>query len=231
MVNAESSFDLIQPTKLAEKVKAAVEETNNAPHGMTRFQIEHFVVGQEPTKEGQYVQCLKELEARAHGIRSITIKVEKFKLDLEAQSRKIEDLKSMSDAEFTTIFTTNRKTEDLLGHYKDITLKKEKLREIEIQISLEEMQRSFENAKREFVIIAEILDKLKEELGKVDWETAQSDYWNARLLGELQIRLRSGNSIPPDLLKTILSMPKESTVLKATEGVLYGGKHIAQQSK
>ena len=62
------------PQDIKDMVLEAAELTNNLEDGMTKFQIENFIIGAEPTVEGKYHQCLRELETRVIKIRQSMIK-------------------------------------------------------------------------------------------------------------------------------------------------------------
>lgn len=163
------------------------------------FQLEYFVIGNEPTNQSKIRQCIIEIRSRKTDIDNINLELEELqdkKILLELQLDNIKENKKVKAKEKEVrVRMTNRKIQSIDNKI----------------IELEEVQR---NKVDECNFLASLFKHLIKIEPIREWEDpdVQKEYWDAKLLHEFRIRLLLGNNIDTELAKTIMALPDDTKV-------------------
>lgn len=173
------------------------------------YQLKYFVLGKEPTTQAQLWQCLRELQARKDTIETIKLQIEDTKDEIELL--KIDHEKFYADE--NTIFQNN-KLNDIVKREREIKSRRLKRKEESLVANINKLETKlqFEIQEANFFLQAfEGLEKV-EKLKDFDDYDAQKELWEAKVGEEINLRILTRQPLPPDLLKTALSLHKESPI-------------------
>lgn len=176
------------------------------------FQLNHFIIGKEPTIQSKLWQCIREINSRIETIESykeeiltaeenyqiLYLKIEKYN---EYLSKKISEYKKK---------VLEIKLKKLKRNYekKDSILQK-------LNNKLESINEELNFFVKSFIEIEKI-----EKLKKFDDLKSQSEYWSAKLGNDLNLRFLLNLPTDIELCKTILSLPENSVVKKQLTNAL-----------
>lgn len=149
--------DMTELPKLDESLLQAFDEIQMA---RTPYQLKHFVVGQHDTEEQRYAQCVLELQIKYDVIKRAILGRERLQLE----KRQLENQAHLAS-----------NADDKIGA---------RIKEIEAltkQIDVEEQDRAFKGALREFTALYAIFKTFKKHYTRDDLNNAQPDYWQKRL--------------------------------------------------
>ena len=206
-------------TELIEKVDEILKK-NELPDRHTFFQIEKFIVGKEPTAQGQLWQIIRELQNRQETVDS-------YKRDLEDAEDNLEliDIK---------IERNNREIRELAQHEgADLEIKEREINIRKLQREKEALVKSARKVNKKLKCILEEMsflasgyEKVVAQIGdpkKLDDEAAQREYWNERLLEEFNLRIILKKPLDPEFVRTVMALHDEAPVkqhlTKALEGI------------
>jgi predicted transcriptional regulator len=140
-----------------EKAIAEVQQPRS------RFQLEHFVLGQHATPEMQYYQVCIELQDMIHKYKLAEINEKKTDL-------KIQRLRSTGD-------------------------ELDELKAQEIELGQSQTRLAVIGAQRELAHLIDIWDTFTHKFTREEIETAQPNYWQARLTNNAKAMLMGGQSV------------------------------------
>ena len=205
-------------TELIETVDAILKESE-MPDRHTFFQIEKFIVGKEPTAQGQIWQIVRELQSRRETVDAyrkdladVEDNLELFDIRIERSNREIRALAKEEDCALEiqeqeiNIRKLQREKESLIKSAKKVNKK--------LKCILEEM--SF--LATGYYKIVEITGEAK----PLDDEDAQKEYWNEKLLEEFNLRVILKRPLDPEFVKTVMSLHDEADVKKHVTAALEG---------
>jgi hypothetical protein len=168
------------------------------------FQLQHFVIGIQPTTQSQMWQCLRELKTKKEASKHLLLDIDEMKdniilaeIELE-KTKKIDVIDSLDKKEKDIHI---RKTE------RRINASKEALVGLEKRLN-EELEES------SFYIKAFLHLNDQEPLKKFDDPSAQREYWNAKLSQDLNLSLLLRRPISTETAKSILSLNDEAPIKK-----------------
>lgn len=185
------------------------------------YQLKYFVLGKEPTTQAQLWQCLRELQSRKETIDTIKLQIEDTKDEIELL--KIDHEKFYVDED--TIFQ-NKKLNDIAKRERDIKSRRLKRKEESLLTNINKLEKKLEFATQEanfFLQAFEGLEKV-EKLKDYDDYDAQKELWEAKVGEDINLRILTRQPLPPDLLKTALSLHKESPIKEQVVNYLEGRK-------
>lgn len=197
--------------ELIEKAKEIINNSDlKERHSF--FQLNHFIVGKEPTLQSKLWQCIREINARIETVDSYKEEILISEENYEILSLKIDRYKTLIEKE--------------LCEYKRKILK----------IKLKKMIRNYD---RKDFVFKKINDKLKsvneeldffvktfmeiekvEKLKSFDDVESQNQYWSAKLGNDLNLRFLLNIPTDLELCKTILALPDISIVKKQLTSAL-----------
>lgn len=161
------------------------------------FQLQHFVIGKEPTIQSRLWRCVRELKDRKAALLAMQMEIEEINDDVEIIDIHIQEKKTKERTKITEIEI--RKLE-----------RQKKSKELRL-IDIKENQKVVEE---EAVFLIKAFRALsdKEKLKPFDDADSQKQYWNEKLAQDFN--LRNKFHLPPDmeLIKTILAMNSDSIV-------------------
>jgi hypothetical protein len=182
------------------------------------FQLKYFVIGKEPTNQSKMWRCLTELKTRKESIESIEMEIENV----------IDNLKLL---EF-------RSRQDVSGTFAEAMAPVEqaiKTRQCDRQKKQMEKQvaalnKKLVNVKQEATFFEESFRSLEkiEALKPYDDLESQLQYWNEKLLEELNLKLLLRQPIDTEVVKTIMTLDGEASVKKSMVKVL---QTVQEQAK
>jgi hypothetical protein len=170
----------------------------------SNFQIRNFMIGKEVTETSKVWQCIRELNSRKESLDALNQEVELLVDNIELQNIKIEKtlIKEIKLGERPQINDLNLKK-------KNIIIRKQKRQLVIMQNNLKKLH------ERKISILSEckeIIDIFNEIVGKngfkeFDDESAQIEYWDAKMRGELNLHAMLGFSPSLELVRSTLSLP------------------------
>ena len=143
-----------------EEIEKAIAEVQQP---RSRFQLNHFVIGQHPTQEMRYYQVCLELQDSIYKYKLAVINVKKAEL-------KIAKLRATGD-----------ELDELKAQQRELGLVQTRLAML--------------GAEREMKHLLEIFDTFTHKYTREEIETAQPDYWQARLTNNAKAMLMGGSSV------------------------------------
>ena len=201
--------------ELVEKMNRILKETE-LPERHTFFQIEKFIIGKEPTHQGQLWQIVRELKARQESVENIERDLEQAEDDLELFDIKIERLnREMLKKEVLT---------DLDIKELELGIKKLRREKKALEKSTEKARQTMKYALEEVNYLIAGYERLLKEVGKVkpiDDEQAQAELWNEKLLEQFNLRILLKNPIDSELVKTIMALDDNTPVKKHVAAILH----------
>lgn len=155
------------------------------------YQIENFILIQNGhTPYGTYKQALRELSAREQSLRCLFAKEIDMQISLDEIKLDIQE---------------NLNKEDRTAR-DDLTLKRLKLRQAELDYGLKDMEKVKKETEREFRKFYSCAKYLKERLGNLTDERKailEEEYWKESLKDAIACDLKSTGQIDPKHLKRI----------------------------
>jgi len=191
---------------LFEKINKVLEKAPEERHSY--YQLKYFVLGKEPTTQAQLWQCLTELRSKKETINTIKLQIEDTKDEIELL--KIEQDKFNAN---DTIYH-NAKLNELARREQEIKTRRVKRKEESLLSNINKLERKlqFEIQEAQFFLQAfEGLEKV-EKLKDYDDFDAQKELWEAKVGEEINLRILTRQPLPPDLLKTALSLHNDSPI-------------------
>jgi chromosome segregation ATPase len=208
-------------TELIEKVDSILKKAD-IPDRHTFFQIEKFIVGKEPTAQGQLWQITRELQARRetidaykHDLKDAEDNLELFDIKIERFDREIRQLAQES---------TNQDA--------DLNIKENEINIRKLQREKEALIKSSRKVNKKMKCVMEEMEflsaghkQIEDAIGEskpLDDENAQKEYWNERLLEEFNLRIILKRPLDPDFVKTVMALHDEAIVKKHLTSALEG---------
>ena len=207
--------------KLEEQLNALTEKHKVLPKH-TDFQIEYFMLGKESTTNGKLWQCIRELNSRKENLSAVNLEIEETKDNLELANLKLEYLKNK------TTFRKNIALEKIESKKKEILIRKHERRLKNLENSFAKVFERKEAILAECKKIIEVFNKYNPDNKAIDIddEKNQLEYWNSRLMEEINLSSMCG--VPPsvELIKSILAMPNDSNVKIKLGNAMAGAKKL-----
>jgi hypothetical protein len=167
------------------------------------FQLQHFLIGKEPTTQSKLWRCVKELKARKETIDAIKLEIEDTNDDIELINIKLEE---QFDKTATPLEIKKR----------EINFKKLERSKYGLELQLANLHNKLNNTTEECSFLVAAFNSLEriEQLKPQDDFEAQKEYWDEKLSQEYNLRMLLG--LPPDMemIKTILALNSDSQVKK-----------------
>jgi hypothetical protein len=190
-----------------EKIDQVLTKAPENRHSF--YQLKYFVLGKEPTTQAQLWQCLRELQVRKETIDTIKLQIEDSKDEIELL--KIDQDKFCVDEDMVY---QNQKLNELARRERAIKVRRLKRKEESLLSSINKLEKKlqFEIQEAKFFLQAfEALEKV-EKLKDYDDYDAQKELWEAKVEEEINLRILTRQPLPTDLLKTALSLHKDSPI-------------------
>ena len=191
------------------------------------FQIENFMIGKEPTPNGQIWQCIRELQSRFESLENLKLEIEELydNMDLKKLDMRILEIKRSknSDVNLKEIFEAK-------NHIK---LKKIKRKIKSMEKTLDSLLEKKNCLELESEKICNIFKDLISKHGYSDFEDskAQAEYWDAKFKLDLNLCSILGYNISIDLVKSAISLPEDTPVRKQVEGYLNTKYSLSNKKK
>ena len=185
---------------------AKVEKTLSKveiPDRSTFFQLKNFVLGSEPTGQGQLWACVRNIKDRRDQIESLDLEIENSDDDLELLKIDVKRMEGL----FTEVdYWDEEKTirvRKLKRQIKGLEKEQEKLRD----------KRKYILQELDYLVVAyETLEKALGGIKPLDDPEVQKEYWNEKLTQELNLRFMLKNPVGTELVATILSLDDDMRV-------------------
>lgn len=201
------------------------------PQRHTDFQIENFIIGKETSICGQMWQCIRELQNRLDILESIDLELIDAKENMELAEIDLDKLQLKNKKED---FADCDKTVLLKKRKKEILILKQKRKIDSYERSITRTKSKKEDVQAESETLLNIFRRLINEHSFVDINdpAAQLEFWNSKFGTDLNLTAMLNHPLNSELVKSVLALPKESTVKiqlqKALESI--SNKLITQKS-
>jgi len=187
---------------------------NGLPGRESYFKLKHFIIGKEPTHQGKMWKILAELKTRKEAVKGIDREIEEMKDNRKLMEIRVEKM----DIQFKQAAQSTSDTQALDA--KEIKIRKRQMdRQFDaIDEKLESLTHRRKNVEDEIEFFVKYFEMLHEheELKDYDDVEAQTEYWNAKLAGELNLRTLLGAPVDMDIVNSALSLPDDAPIKKAT---------------
>jgi hypothetical protein len=193
------------------------------PSKHSDFQIENFIVGKEVDVNGKIWQCLREISARKDSLEAVELEIQQINDNIELNDIKKQKLL------LKTIKNNNVK--QLNEKERQIKLNGYKRNEITFINTLNKLVEKKEGILSETKKFIEIFENLIELNGYKDFDNdeAQINYWNNKFGYELDVNNLLGYNPNPDLVKSIMALPKNSKLKISLENTIKERQKILLQ--
>jgi len=174
------------------------------------FQLQHFVLGKQPTVQAQLWQCLRELQARKDTLESHSEGIDEAKDDVALISLEIRKIQENMDAD-----TINKEMQEIA--IRKLSRKKRGLNK-----SIESLEKKKKECDIETSFFLQAFKKLSkiEQLRPYDDAEANLELWNKKLTEELNLRLMLQKPLDLELVKTARALPNEAPIKREMEKIL-----------
>lgn len=194
-------------TELLNRADAVINKLE-MPERNTYFALKNFIIGKEPTVQGQLWQIVRELQSRRETIDSIEMQLDEQADNLEAidiqlmkQTQKVEATENVSDLDF---------------RLHQIDIRKAERRKLAIEKSIQKLKNRMKYILEEVEYLVKAFTNLSkvQEMKPLDDVQAQKEYWNEKCAEELNLKLLLKNPLSTEFVSTILALDDDSPVKK-----------------
>lgn len=191
------------------------------------YQLKYFVLGKEPTTQAQLWQCLRELQSRKETIETLKLQIEDTKDEIELLKIDHERFYANDD-----VIYQNGKLDDICRRERTIKSRRLKRKEESLLKNINKMEKKLEFEIQEANFFMQAFEALEgiEPLKDYDDYEAQKELWEAKIAEEINLRVLMRQPIPPDLLKTAVSLHEGSQVKERVIKILENSKSQMQLS-
>lgn len=203
-----------------EKIDKILEKAPENRHSY--YQLKYFVLGKEPTIQSQLWQCLRELQARKETIESVTLQIEDTKDEIELMKIETEKITTNDDATYLSA-----KLDNIHKREQAIKTKRLKRKEESLLQGINKLEKTLQFTIQEARFFLQAFESLEEveSLKDYDDHEAQKEFWEAKISEEINLRILTKQALSSDLLKTALSLHKESNVKEQVFSLLNNCKN------
>lgn len=177
-----------------KKIDSVLEKAPENRHSY--YQLKYFVLGKEPTTQGQLWQCLRELQSRKETIDNIHLQIADTKDEIELTEIELSNNKEVCEQkQYIILRKLKRKKESLSGN-------------------LEKLEKTLKFVTQEARFFLQAFEALQEIEPLKDYDDleAQQEFWEAKISEEINLRVLTKQALPSDLLKTALSLHDNSKI-------------------
>lgn len=177
----------------------------------SKFQLEKFVIGKEPTGQAQLWQIVRELDARRDTIQSFQKDLADAEDNLELFDLRIERL----NLEIKKIAQVEDETGSLEIQEREINIRKLQREKEALVSAAQKVNYKLKCVLEETAFLVCAYDAIVAQIGEMkplDDEEAQREMWNEKLLEELNLRVILQRPIDSELVRTIMCLPEELPV-------------------
>jgi len=197
-----------------ELIEKAKEIINNADlkERHSFFQLNHFIIGKEPTIQSKLWQCIREINSRVETLESYKEEILTTEENFEILNLKIEKYNEF----------LNNKISDYKKKVLEIKLKKLKRNYEKKDFVLQKLNDKLNSINEELDFFVKTFMEIEkiEKIKKFDDLKSQNEYWSAKLGNDLNLRFLLNLPTDIELCKTILSLPDSSVVKKQLTNAL-----------
>lgn len=197
-----------------ELIEKAKEIINNADlkERHSFFQLNHFIIGKEPTIQSKLWQCIREINSRVETLESYKEEILATEENFEILNLKIEKYNEF----------LNNKISDYKKKVLEIKLKKLKRNYEKKDFVLQKLNDKLNSINEELDFFVKTFMEIEkiEKIKKFDDLKSQNEYWSAKLGNDLNLRFLLNLPTDIELCKTILSLPDSSVVKKQLTNAL-----------
>ena len=197
-------------TQLIEKEIIEFSKKHHILPKHTDFQIEHFMIGKECTTNAKIWQCVREINSRNDILESLNLEIDQTKDNLELAKIKLESIK------LKKTFNKNKDQEILNKRKKEIIVRKQERVIFSTESNLLKLQERKKSVLLECKKLIEIfhLYNPNNDVIDIDSKESQIEYWNRKLLEEVNLNTMLGMPVGIEVVRSILALPDESQVKK-----------------
>lgn len=213
--------------KLDEVLKKAPENRHSY------FQLKYFVIGKEPTTQGQLWQCLREMESRKKSLQAIELEIEEIKDQLELLDIDLE-LEKLPITSYGFSLQNNDYRIDELEKKKLIAktrMVERKKTDLKNRIHDLEKQQALIMQETKFLFdLYQRLEKI-EDLKPYDDFKSQIEYYNEKLNIEINLKMLLHQPIDIEMINTVLALPDVAPVKVQTLQMLNNVNNMIEKAK
>lgn len=204
--------------ELYQKMEEVLKQSPENRHSY--FQMKYFVIGKEPTTQGQMWQCLRELQSRKATIDSLSLSIEETKDQIELQE--IEQAKELHRIDHPNFITDTGFPEALKEREKIIKCRQYERKKQQLQISLTQLEESLRFAWQEAKFFLQMFEAIRRvvPLREYDDLEAQKEYWNERIGQQINLKLLLQQPLDIELVNTALALHEDAPIRLQTEKTL-----------
>lgn len=208
-----------------EKIDKVLEKAPEDRHSY--YQLKYFVLGKEPTTQAQMWQSLRELKSRKDTIDTLQLQIEDTKDEIELIKIDHEKFYVNDDVVYQ-----NDKLHAIRKREKEIKERRLKRRVESLMSNINKMEKKLEFEIQEANFFLQAFEALEiiEPLKDYDDYEAQKELWEAKITEEINLRALMRQPIPPDLLKTAVSLHEGSEIKARVINILETSKSQIQIS-
>jgi hypothetical protein len=162
----------------------------------TFFQLNYFVIGKEPTPQAKMHKCIEEIRDRFRAIKNIKFEIEELKDQNELLSLGCIDVEVNKSYEIR-IRQADRK---IYANTEQIEFLKSKI----------------DSYEKEIKFLKELFDKINEKVPLKPWDdyNVQVEYWNAKIVQEINARVFTGLPVDLETIKLVVALPDHIPIKK-----------------
>lgn len=190
-----------------------VLDTADVPERHTYFQMKHFIVGKEPTIQGQLWQVVRELRSRRETLEAMTEQLADLEDDISLCHMRIVNIRT----EMTQLEEANQARTE-----RGIALNKAERQRRAMYRTKTSLEHKIVYLSQEIAYLLGAFETLSkaEPIKPLDDIDAQQQYWNEKFTEELNLRLLLGKPLDPDFVRTIMSLDENSLVKQQMTKIL-----------
>lgn len=167
------------------------------------FQLQHFIIGMQPTTQSKLWQCLRELKRKRDAINYIKLEIEEMNDNIALAEIDMERVEKSS-------------VDPLYVKEKEINLRKARRKINSSKLSLKDLEKRSKEELEEASFYAKAFIFLNEQepLRPFDEPEVQREYWNEKLTQDLNLSLIFKRPISLEVIKSIFALNDDAPIKK-----------------
>lgn len=167
------------------------------------FQLQHFIIGMQPTTQSKLWQCLRELKRKRDAINYIKLEIEEMNDNIALAEIDMERVEKSS-------------VDSLYVKEKEINLRKAQRKINSSKLSLKDLEKRSKEELEEASFYAKAFVFLNEQepLRPFDEPEVQREYWNEKLTQDLNLSLIFKRPISLEVVKSIFALNDDAPIKK-----------------
>ncbi len=217
-----------QEIEFKKKIDLVLKDAPENRHSY--FQLKHFVLGKEPTRQAQMWQCLRELQSRKDSMDRLELDIEETidrveLLDIERRKKALKLIR-LKDKKVASVM--EKEVASLMEEEWKVRLRQYKRQKANLFQTIETLKKNLDFVKQEARFFLQAYEALAATTVLKDYDDldSQKEYWNEKITQAINLKMMLGQALDIELVQTALSLNDDAPIKQQMHNTL---KHIERQ--